>query len=82
METLISLLGPIWPYIVAAVGAGGVLLKVYLSGRKSERNAQKAREAEANAKSLERLGDAIAAGDRRRLPDTKTDPNNRDNRTL
>lgn len=69
---------------ILAIGAGviavaGAWFKGRLSGAKAERNAQKAKEADAYEKHLEDLGNAAAAGNAVHPGDSlQSDPFNRD----
>lgn len=79
MDLLLSLLpgGPLTLLVGAVGGVALAMWRTYASGKSAGRNEQKVKEAEANAKHLQRVRDAANA---RPNDSVSNDPNNRDNR--
>jgi hypothetical protein len=69
MSTVLSLLGPLWPYLAALVGGASVILGAYLRGRstgKATEAAKQAREQEAARQVAKDIGhevDQLGAAD-------------------
>lgn len=77
LSAILGVLKPLWPYIVAAVVALGWGLSQRRAGAKAERNAQKAKEADAYAKHIKDVEDAAYARDHV-SGNVESDPRNRD----
>lgn len=70
-----ALLSVLWPYILMAGAALGVVWGMLASARKAGRDEQKAKEGEARAENLQRIKDAAAA---RPAGGVSDDPHNLD----
>lgn len=77
LSAILGVLKPLWPYILAAIAALGWGFAQRRAGAKAERNAQKAKDADAYE---EHLKDLAAAATARPSGSLSDDPNNRDNR--
>lgn len=82
MNTLLNLVGGLWPYIAAAVGGLFALWQYGRTQKKAGINEQKAKEAVAREQDIQNIKRAADAGARVRIDDDGMldDPYNRDRR--
>lgn len=76
MSWLLGLLSSAWQPILGAGAAALAILAVLLGAKKAGRDEQKVKEAEKRDEQLEKIGDAIDAGNKLD-PNVMSDPNNR-----